>query len=109
MPHLVNKSFRMLASGLEYQHLIFRNLSDLQMVVHLIHIGLRKHARTMTVLFSLGWDKASSGANLRRFTTVSNLTPGLPVLEPYEPHAREWRSEHGSCHKPAAFRKLPHQ
>ena len=53
----VNKSFRALASELKYQHLIFRNPSDLQTIVHSIntnkgiHAGLRTNARTITVLF----------------------------------------------------------
>lgn len=95
---LVNKSFRALALELEYQHLIFRNLFDLQALVHLINTNpsiyavLRNNARTMSVLFSLGRDKAGYNVNLGRLTTVLLLTPGLTVIELCEPNAHDWRS-----------------
>lgn len=95
---LVNKSFQTLASGLKYQHLIFREQSDLQVLVHSIntnpdiHADLRNHARTMTVLFPLGKDKAAYDVNLGRLTTVLLLTPHLTVIELCESNAHEWRS-----------------
>lgn len=94
---LVNKSFRYLASKLEYQHLIFHELSDLQILVHSIntnqgiHAGLRNNARTMSVLFSLGVDKAEYEANLGRLATVLLLTPYLTVIELCEPNTYTWR------------------
>lgn len=94
----VNKSFRTLASELEYQHLIFHQLSDLERLVHSIntnqgiHAGLRNNARTMTVLFPLGRDKAAYEVNLGRLTTVLLLTPNLTVIEFCESNAYEWRS-----------------
>ena len=94
---LVNKSFRYLASKLEYQHLIFHELSDLQTLVHSIntnqgiHADLRNNARTMSVLFSLGVDKAEYEANLGRLTTVLLLTPYLTVIELCEPNTFKWR------------------
>lgn len=93
---LVNKSFRALAFELEYQHLTFHSLYDLQALVHSIntnpsiHAALRNNARTMSVLFSLGRDKAGYDVNLGRLTTVLLLTPGLTVIELCEPDAHEW-------------------
>jgi hypothetical protein len=95
---LVNTSFRALATELEYQHLVFRSTSDLRRLVDSIntqpriHAGLRNNARTLTVLFSLGRDKAIYEVNLGRLTTVVLLTPGLTVIELCEPRAHEWRS-----------------
>ena len=95
---LVNKPFRALAAELEYQHLIFHKLSDLETLVHSIntnqgiHAGLRNNARTMAVLFSLGRDKATYEVNLGRLTTVFLLTPCLTVIEFCESSAHEWRS-----------------
>jgi len=94
----VNKSFRALAFELKYQHLIFHKLSDLEALVHSIntnpgiHAGLRNSARTMTVLFSLGRDKAGYEVNLGRLTTILLLTPDLTVIELCESNAHEWRS-----------------
>ena len=94
----VNKTFRALASELEYQHLVFRRLSDIEALVHSINTnqgiraGLRNNARTMSVLFSLGRDKAAYEVNLGRLTTVLLLTPDLTVIEFCESNAHEWRS-----------------
>ena len=55
----VNKAFRALASELGYQHLIFRNPSDLQTLVHSINTNQGIHAvlptnlRTISVLLIL--------------------------------------------------------
>src|SRR5258706_2886496 len=94
---LVNKSFRSLASKLEYQHLIFHDLSDLEALVYSIntnqgiHTGLRNNTRTMAVLCSLGVDKAEYEANLGRLTTILLLTPYLTVIELCEPNTSKWR------------------